>query len=395
MNATVDSAAEYVPIERLRPWENNPRKNDGAPVEKVAASITQFGFANPILARLANGEIIAGHTRYKAAIHLGMSRVPVRFLDLTEDQAHLLALADNRIAEEAKWDDALLAAVLIDLRAKDVPLSGSAFSDSELSKLLSEKTSDEPAEDWTVPKVAVTRPGDIWQLGESRLLCGDATKPEDIARLTEGKPVHLLWTDPPYNVAYVGKTKNALVIQNDAMTDTAFLAFLTAAFQACSAQMRPGAGFYIAHADVEGFNFYSAVRAAGWKFSQCIIWVKDRFVMGRKDYHSRHEPIMHGWKEGAAHHAVTDRTQDTIWEFDRPHSSLEHPTMKPTALIERAIVNSTNRGETVLDSFGGSGSTALAALRQERRSMLCEIDPLYCDVIVDRWQQLSGEKATR
>lgn len=210
-----------------------------------------------------------------------------------------------------------------------------------------------------------------------------------------GALADLLWTDPPYNVSYVGKTKDALTIENDTMADGDFRQFLVDAFSAASTGMRDGAVFYVAHADSEGLNFRGSVLDVGWKLAQCLIWVKDRFVMGRQDYHWRHEPILYGWKLGAGHRMLEDRTQDTVWEIPRPARNAQHPTMKPLALIDRAIRNSSNRGDLVLDTFAGSGSSLIACEAAGRWCAAVELDPAYCDVIVERWENATGGKASR
>jgi len=407
------AAAVWAPIASLKEWARNPRANDGAPVEKVAKSLRAFGFVAPICVWESTGRMVAGHTRLKALRSIlavepdfvpkgapGPGLVPVRFHEFTDEaEADAYAIADNRLAEEADWAKDALAEIVGELAAERMDLLDAAgLEHSEIEELLLVPGGgpDDVDEVPELPKSEpVTQLGDVWVLGRHRLICGDSTNGEVVARLMAGGQASLLWTDPPYNVAYVGKTKNALTIQNDSMADGVFREFLVAAFRAADGVMANGAVFYIAHADGEGFNFRGAVRDIGWKLAQCLIWVKDVFVMGRQDYHWRHEPILYGWKLGAGHHMLEDRTQDTVWECPRPKRSEEHPTMKPVELVERAVKNSTGAGEIVLDIFGGSGTTLVACERTGRTSRLVELDPRYCDVIVERWERMTGEKAHR
>ncbi len=415
---------EWQPIEAMKVWVKNPRKNDGPPVEHVEACIRRFGFINPIVIWRARGRMVAGHTRLKAMQKIltaepkfvpkgapGPGLVRVIFHDfLNEDEANAYAVADNKTGELASFDEVMLAAQLADMRTRNVSMVGMGFQDWQLTKML--QAHNKPVIEVVPepPKVATTKLGDLWILGESRLLCGDSTDTDTVTRLMDGTKADLLWTDPPYNVAIAGlagteegrapKTKGHHVrkgnaIANDTMGSDQFRAFLTKAFTNATQQMNKGAAFYITHADIEAHNFQMAIRDPGvaWHFAQNIIWVKSSFVLGRLDYHSRHEPMAYGWKMGAAHHAVKDRSQDTVWPFDRPSQSLEHPTMKPVELVEKSILNSTDRGGVVLDLFGGSGTTLSAAVKNERRALLCELDPRCCDVIVERWQRQTGGKA--
>jgi site-specific DNA-methyltransferase (adenine-specific) len=245
-----------------------------------------------------------------------------------------------------------------------------------------------------VPVQPVTVEGDVWLLGRHRLMCGDSTSIEHMERLCEGQLVDMWLTDPPYNVAYEGKTKDALTIQNDKMDDGGFRQFLTDAYSAADAVMKKGAVFYIWHADSEGYNFRGAAKDVGWPVRQCLIWKKQTMVMGRQDYHWKHEPCLYGWKEGAAHLWATDRKQTTILEFDRPSRNAEHPTMKPVELFEYQMLNNTKGSDLVLDSFAGSGTIAIACEKHGRMARLMELDPKYCDVIIKRWQEFTGQEAT-
>jgi len=224
-------------------------------------------------------------------------------------------------------------------------------------------------------------------------MCGDSTSIDDIEKLIDGSLVDMWLTDPPYNVAYEGKTKDALKIQNDSMSNDSFRQFLRDAYVAADTAMKPGAVFYIWHADSEGFNFRGAAFDAGWKVRQCLIWKKSTIVMGRQDYHWKHEPCLYGWKDGAGHLWAADRKQSTVLEFDKPSRNGDHPTMKPVSLFEYQMLNNTKGGDIVLDSFGGSGTTLIAAEKNGRVARIMELDPRYCDVIIKRWQDFTGKEA--
>ena len=245
-----------------------------------------------------------------------------------------------------------------------------------------------------VQEAVVTREGDVWLLGRHRLMCGDSTDAGSVALLMAGEKADLLLTDPPYNVSYEGATKDKLTIMNDSMDSANFRAFLADAFTAADSAMKPGAVFYIWHADSEGYNFRGAAVDAGWTIRQCLVWNKNAMVLGRQDYQWKHEPCLYGWKDGAAHLWTSDRSQTTVLEFDKPNRNGEHPTMKPVSLFEYQMLNSTNRGAVVLDLFGGSGTTMIVAEKNGRCARLMELDPRYCDVIVRRWQEFTGQEAT-
>jgi DNA modification methylase len=389
---------ETWPLERLIPYERNARTHSPEQVAQIVASIQEFGFTNPILVDGADG-ILAGHGRLAAAKDMGLALVPVIVLDhLSAAQRRAYILADNKLALNAGWDEELLRLELGDLQMEDFDLSLIGFSDEELADLLPEveQLPPEDADADAVPEAPedpITKPGDVWLLGKHRVMCGDSTSIEAIETLTGGG-VDMWLTDPPYNVAYEGKTKDALIIKNDSMADETFRQFLRDAYVAADTAMKAGAVFYIWHADSEGYNFRGAAKDAGWKVRQCLVWKKQTLVMGRQDYHWKHEPCLYGWKDGAGHLWASDRKQTTILEFDRPTSSQEHPTMKPVALFEYQMLNNTKGGDKVLDSFGGSGTTMIAAEKNGRIACLMELDPRYCDVIVKRWQQFTGKTAT-
>jgi site-specific DNA-methyltransferase (adenine-specific) len=296
----------------------------------------------------------------------------------------------------AGWDEELLALELTELTEFGVNMDLTGFTVDEIAELnpkITEGLTDEDAVP-EVPETPITKLGDVWLLDKHRVMCGDSTSISDLEKLTDGRLVDMWLTDPPYNVAYVGKTKDSLTIQNDSMNDEQFRQFLRDAYVAADIVMKAGAVFYIWHADSEGYNFRGAAADAGWKVRQCLIWKKSSLVMGRQDYHWKHEPCLYGWKEGAGHLWSADRKQTTILEFNRPSRSGEHPTMKPVELFEYQMLNNTKGSDIVLDSFGGSGTTAIACEKNGRQARLMELDPRYCDVIVKRWQEFTGKKAT-
>lgn len=377
------------PIDELIPYANNPRHNDDA-VFAVANSISQFGFKVPVVVDKEN-VIVCGHTRYKAARKLGLKTIPCIIADdLTPEQINAFRLADNKTAELADWDMSKLEEELQGL-ANDFDMEDFGFKELETldepSEIADDDFDDAPPED---PKA---KRGDLYQLGEHRLLCGDATDQNDVERLMGGDKADLYLTDPPYNVAYVGKTKDALTIQNDKMADGDFRQFLVDAFSAADAVMKQGAAFYIWHADSEGFNFRGACNDIGWKVRQCLIWNKNSMVLGRQDYQWKHEPCLYGWKDGASHNWYSDRSQTTVIDMDKPSRSADHPTMKPVQLFAYQIQCSTKPGDIVYDSFGGSGTTLIACEQLQRKAMIMELDPRYVDVIIKRWETLTGKSA--
>lgn len=390
---------ELLALDGLIPYARNSRTHSDAQVAQIAASIREFGFTNPILVDEAGG-IIAGHGRVMAATRLGLVHVPcIRLTGLTEAQRRAYVIADNRLALNADWDEAMLAIELQELADCNFDVELLGFDAREIDKIISQATAtlegeSDPDEAPAPRAEAISTIGNIWICGKHRVMCGDSTLSSEMARLMGGRMADILITDPPYNVAYTGKTKDALTIENDAMCDASFRQFLSSAFVSADAVMKPGAVFYIWHADSEGFNFRSAVQAVGWQIRQCLVWVKQTMVMGRQDYHWKHEPCLYGWKDGAAHLWASDRKQTTVLEFDRPFRNADHPTMKPIDLIEYQLRNNSEAGHIVLDSFGGSGTTLIAAEKSGRFSRLMEVDPAYVDVIVRRWQQFTGKRAT-
>lgn len=392
---------EYVAPASLVPYGNNPRKNDKA-VPRIVESIREFGFRIPVLA-LRDGTVLDGHLRLKGALKMGLEEVPVIWADgMTDAQVKQFRILVNQSVSWADWDEEKLMAELSALAEMGADLSLTGFDSAEIDRLLAEarKAAGElEADPDDVPALSgddaegLVRPGDVWALGEHRLCCGDSTSPDDMAALMADVSADLWLTDPPYNVAYEGKTKDALTIENDAMDDGKFKEFLVSAYVVANEVMKPGAAFYIWHADSEGYNFRGACRDAGWLVRQCLVWVKQHFVMGRQDYQWKHEPCLYGWKGGASHAWNSDRSQTTVLEFDRPARNADHPTMKPVELFEYLIQNSTKHGDVVLDSFGGSGTTVIACERTGRRARVMELDPRYAAVIVRRWEQFTGEEA--
>lgn len=387
---------ETWPIDRLIEYARNPRKNDHA-VDRVAAAIHEFGFRVPVVAK-SDGTVVDGHLRLKAAKKLGMTEVPVVLADdLTEVQIKAFRLSVNKVAEFAEWDNELLSLELEELGEFGFDLELTGFTLDEIEALTPEEIPPGLTDEDAVPEVQaepVSKLGDVWVLGNHRVMCGDSTSIEALEQLCGGQLVDMWLTDPPYNVAYEGKTKDALTIKNDSMADDQFRQFLRDSYVAADAVMKPGAVFYIWHADSEGYNFRGAAQDAGWKVRQCLICKKSSLVMGRQDYHWKHEPCLYGWKEGAGHLWATDRKQTTILEFDKPSRNGEHPTMKPVELFAYQMLNNTKGGDLVLDSVGGSGTTAIACEMHGRYARLMELDPKYVDVIVRRWQEFTGKQAT-
>ena len=415
------------PTGEITPYHNNPRHNEAA-IGKVSASIAEFGFQQPIVVD-DKGVIIVGHTRHQAATQLGLELVPVLVAsELTPEQVQAYRIADNRTNEDASWNDELLLEEITSLmeQAFDVSLLG--FSDEEIQAIqASGAVTDGATDPDDVPepeRAPVSIEGDVWLCGRHRVVCGDSTRPADIQRATDRRPADMVWIDPPYNVDYTGKTKKALKIKNDTMGGQAFTAFLTAALEALIANSRTGACIYMAHAASKSIEFITAMAQAGWENKQTLIWVKNQMVLGRQDYNWKHEPILYGWKPGAAHYFSGDYTQttviddepdaaklskqqlldrvralerllqDTVHREKRPDVSDMHPTMKPVALVKRHIESSSRPGQLMLDGFGGSGTTLIAAEQSARHAALVELDPVYVDVIVKRWQAFTEQEAT-
>ena len=374
-------------VKDLKPYAKNAKKHDKKQIDNVANSIRRFGWQQPIVID-EDGTVVIGHCRLMAAKKLGMKKVPVTVASgLTEDEIRELRIADNK-TNESPWDFDLLADDIEGLDFEGFDFDFELPGEDEEPVEIVEDDWDKP-----LPEEPKSKPGDIWQLGRHRLMCGDSTDAETVSKLMGGEKADLLVTDPPYNVNYQGGTSDKLTIQNDKQEDGAFLAFLTEAFTAADSAMKPGAAFYIWHADSEGFNFRTACKATGWAVRQCLIWNKDSLVMGRQDYQWKHEPCLYGWKDGAAHTWNSDRKQTTVLDFARPKRNDIHPTMKPIALFDYLIRNSSKGEDLVLDTFGGSGTAIMACEQDGRRCCTMELDPRYVDAIIERWETFTGGKA--
>ena len=388
---------ELIAIDKLIPYANNARTHSDDQIKKIQASLREFGFINPVLIDKDYG-IIAGHGRVEAAKREGIVEVPCVWVEhLTEAQKKAYILADNRLALDAGWDMDVLKVELEELKEINFDIDLTGFNSDELSDIFGEEEHETVEDDYEVelPEEPKTKLGDIYQLGRHRLMCGDSTDKETVEKLMGGVRADLFLTDPPYNVDYEGGTKEKLKIKNDTMADDVFRQFLRSAFSAADSVMKGGAVFYIWHAEAEGYNFRGACRDVEWEVRQCLIWNKNSLVMGRQDYHWKHEPCLYGWKGGAAHLWASDRKQTTILNFDRPNRSEIHPTMKPIKLFDYQIQNNTKCEDVVLDTFAGSGTTIIACEQNGRTAYCCELDPKYCDVIIDRWEQFTGEKAVK
>ena len=442
-----------VKISELRPHPKNPRVHPDSAIEKLVMSIKEFGWTNPILAS-ADGFILAGHARLKAAKKAGMEEVPVIFLPLEGAKAEAYMIADNRLQEDTLWDEELLAGLLTELEETGVDLLLTGFDSEEVDDMLFDIENEQGFEDdfdideaLKETESTISQRGDVWLLGNHRVLCGDATVGADIEKLMDGRKANMVFTDPPYNVNYGEKAsmlneynkghRNTNKIKNDNMKSDAFLQFLIDSFKNMNMALSPGGAFYICHAEITGLEFRKAVLDTGLLLKQTIIWAKNSLVLGRQDYQWQHEPILYGWKPGAAHRwyggrkqttiledwadVVVEEQEDgvvlsfalglsnlvikvpryevlyqgdgnlsTIWRFDKPLSNADHPTMKPVGIPARAIKNSSQIGDIVLDSFGGSGSTLIAAEQLKRSCYMMELDEQYADVIINRYIKYKG-----
>ena len=437
-----------VPIDELKEHPMNPRVHPDSAIDKLQRSIEEFGFTTPVLVS-KDGFILAGHARVKASKKAGLTEVPALFLDLEGDMADAYLIADNRLQEETDWDYPILKDLFekLDTGAIDQELTG--FSEEEIEDLMTQFYVEEEEvqdDDFDVDEAAdkieepITNPGEVWQLGRHKLLVGDSTSEDDIFKLMAGKEADMIFTDPPYNVDYEGS--DGKKIQNDSMEDEKFYQFLFDAFSAMEKVTKPGGPIYVCHADSEGKNFRTAFEDAGFLMKQCLVWVKNSLVLGRQDYQWKHEPILYGWKPGAAHkwyagrkettviedpvdlaiskekdHSVLTFTSgtrsiavkvpsfeivyegteedSTVWRFEKPKKNGDHPTMKPIPLCAKAIKNYSKPGDIVLDQFGGSGSTLMAAQQTGRACYTVEFDPVYAEVIIRRWESFTGEKAIK
>lgn len=423
----------YIKVKDLEPYENNPRFNDMA-VEAVANSIKEFGFLQPVVVNEYN-VLLAGHTRTKAAEKLGMELVPAIIAnDLTEAQEKAFRLADNKTAEIAEWDFEALERELHDIEDIDMALFGFEELDRALEEIEEDKDLNEESEE---PKTSRVQKGDVWKLGNHRIMCGDSTNPDDLDILTQGQEMDLCVTDPPYGVSYTDKWQHIKgresglrvnkEIENDSLDEKSLKDFLLKAFQNMGNALKPGGVYYIWHPGMIGLVFKEVLDELGLKPRQILIWIKHHFVITRQDYNWKHEPCFYGWKEGAAHYYCGDFTKTTILDqapnlksadkeelveyikllqdevdrtttvmrADKPVTSDLHPTMKPVKLMARCILNSSKQGEKVLDLFGGSGSTLIACQQLDRKCYMMELDPGYAEIIITRWEEYTGEEAER
>ena len=411
---------EYLSLDKLKPYEKNARKHQEADLSTIKASITEFGMSDPIGVWGKDNVIVEGHGRYLACKDLGIEQVPVIHLDhLTDEQRRAYALAHNKTAEMSEWDIDLLGEELDGIF--DIDMSDFGF-DTEWGQSSGE--AEEDNFDIELPEEPKAKQGDIYQLGNHRLMCGDSTSIDDVEKLMNGCKASLLVTDPPYNVNYEG---SAGKIMNDSMDNDSFRQFLRDAFTTADVAMNDGAAFYIWHADSEGYNFRGACFDVGWKVRQCLIWVKTSLVLGRQDYQWKHEPCLYGWKNGTHYWNGGRKERTTITDFDifelrdknkdellkfieqyccdnedietsiiyeeKPNKNADHPTMKPIKLLARSIRNSSKENDNVLDLFGGSGSTLITCEQLNRKCFMMELDPKFVDVIIERWEKFTGQKA--
>lgn len=388
-------------LEDLREYENNPRNNDGA-VQAVADSIKEFGFKVPIVVDRDN-VIVAGHTRLKAARLLGLETVPCIIADdLTPEQVKAFRLADNKTGELAEWDFSALEIELAELSEMALDFDMSDFGFELAADMIDpQEIIEDEVPEADEENEPVTKLGDVWQLGTHRLMCGDSTDESAVSQLMNGNKVDMVFTDPPWNVNYGDCEKDnpqgykPRKILNDFMGTEEFKEFMLKAFASMNFASKDGAMTYVVMSAQEWGNMMLSLAANNYHWSSTIIWNKDSLVLSRKDYHTKYEPIWYGWKEGSRLCPLEDRKQSDVWDIPRPKRSEEHPTMKPIELVAKAINNSSHRGDMVLDLFGGSGSTLIACEQQGRRCFTMELDPKYCDVIIKRWEQFTGEKAVK
>ncbi|MGE3158608.1 MAG: site-specific DNA-methyltransferase [Xanthobacteraceae bacterium] len=398
MTPQFPDAVERWPLERLIPHARNARTHSEEQVAQIAGSIAEFGFVNPVLVG-DDGVMVAGHGRVLAARKLGLSEVPVIVLShLTQTQRRALMIADNSIAANSSWNDEMLAAELAALKEEAFDLELLGFDDAEIDRLLAGTEDDDTAELDEAPEPPadpVSRPGDLWICGEHRVLCGDATVLADVEKVLAGELADMTFCDPPFNVNYANSAKDKLRGKNrPILNDNLGEEFGTFLYDACVNILTLTKGaVYICMSSSELDRLQKAFREAGGRWSTFVIWAKNTFTLGRSDYQRQYEPILYGWKDGTDHYWCGARDQGDVWFFDKPHKNDLHPTMKPVALVERAIRNSSKSRDIVLDPFGGSGTTLIAAERAGRRARLIELDPKYVDVIVQRWQEQTEQTA--
>ena len=389
-------------IDEIKPYPNNPRKLSKKAIDKVAMSLKEYGFQQPIVVD-KDKIIVVGHTRYQASKTLGYKEVPVLIADqLSPEKINAYRIADNRTNEEAEWDYDLLETEIKELHDKDFDLNLTGMDDKELNKILFEEKQGETDDDAIpeAPEEPVAKIGDIWTLGKHKLICGDSTKEETSKKLFNDNKADMIFTDPPYNVNYGWWTRSVdhdpnkrRDIKNDNMSNDEFEIFLEKFLLSAKAITKQGSPVYICFGERNSLQVLKAFSKAGLHHSCNIIWKKDQFVLGRSDYHYIHEPIFYGWFEGSSHIYYGDRKQSSVWEFDRPKRSELHPTMKPVELVVKAVKNSSKEEDIVYEPFGGSGSTIIACEKLNRSCYTIELDPKFCDVIIKRWEEWTGNKA--
>lgn len=381
---------EYVNIDEIKPYENNAKLHPAEQIEQIKSSIKEFGFNDPI-AIDENNVIIEGHGRYISCKELGINEVPIiRLDDLDEEHKRAYMLVHNKLTMNSEFDIDILNNELDDILNIDMSDFGFDldFEDEEEKEIIEDEVPEVPEE----PKAKL---GDIYQLGNHRLMCGDSTKQEDVAKLVGEQKIDLLITDPPYNVDYTGKTKEAMKIQNDKMENNVFHDFLVKVFTNAYNVLKDGASFYCWYASREVVNFHTSIEESGFTVKQELIWNKSSLVIGRQDYQWKHEPCLYGWKETSSHIWYGDRRQTTVIDWDRPTKADLHPTMKPVGLFDYQIKNSSKAGDNILDLFGGSGTTVMACEQNNRNAYVMEFDPRYVDVIIERWENFTGQKAVK
>lgn len=383
---------QEVAIELLKPYERNAKIHPQNQIDKIVDSIREFGFITPCVIDSAYN-VIAGHGRIMASEQMGLKTVPCVFIEgLTEEQRRAYILADNRLGELGEWDMDLVFDELGDLADMNFDIEVTGF---EMPEELPEI--EEGEYEFATPEEPRAKLGDLWLLGEHRLICGDSTDVNVIDRLMGGQKADVVFTDPPWNVNYGADDNDShykpRTILNDSMSTEDFKDFMSSAFASMNMASKDGAMTYVVMSPQEWGNLMIALFENGYHWSSTIIWAKDKFVMSRKDYHTQYEPIWYGWKEGSRLHPLEDRTQSDLWKIPRPIRSDEHPTMKPIELVARALVNSSGKGDNVLDLFGGSGTTLIASEETNRKCFMCELDPHYVDVIINRWENATGGKA--
>jgi DNA modification methylase len=390
---------QKIAVEKLNPAKYNPRKDlkKGDPeYEKLKRSIETFGYVEPVIWNKKTGHIVGGHQRFKILKDQGVAEVECVVVEMDEAEEKALNIALNKVSGD--WDMPKLAELLEDLDKSMFDVSLTGFDAAEIDDLFSKvHDKDVKEDDFDTDKVLeeiknpISKAGDIWLLGKHRLICGDSTKLSDVERLMEGKKANLCVTDPPYNVNYSAGKENERVIKNDNMEDSKFYDFLLAAYKNAFEVLDDGAGAYIFHADTEGLNFRKAFKDAGFHLANVCIWVKQSLVLGRSDYQWQHEPVLYGWKPTGKHRWYSDRKQTTVWNFDRPKKSPDHPTMKPVPLMAYPIQNSSMTNCIIYEPFAGSGSTLIACEQTGRICYAVELDEKYCDVIVKRFIEAVGE----